>query len=288
MIYSLGSINADHVYRLLRLPTPGETLAAHAYSRMLGGKGANQSIAAVRAGARVVHIGALGPDGDWMRDALATAGVDVTHVANAAVASGHAIVMVDSVGENSIVIHPGANRALDFNGVEAALHDARPSDWLLMQNETNCQVEAARMAHGRGMRVAYSAAPFDARSVQAVIPYLTLLILNAAEAAQLFQMVGEVLVPRLLITRGADGAEWRDLEKAETVSIPAFPVHPTDTTGAGDCFSGYTVAGLSAGLSPVRALRQAAAAAALQVQRLGASGAIPALSDVKTFLAYHD
>ena len=140
-----------------------------------------------------------------MRDALATAGVDVTHVANAAVASGHAIVMVDSVGENSIVIHPGANRALDFNGVEAALHDARPSDWLLMQNETNCQVEAARMAHGRGMRVAYSAAPFDARSVQAVIPYLTLLILNAAEAAQLFQMVGEVLVPRLLITRGADG-----------------------------------------------------------------------------------
>ena len=288
MIYSLGSINVDHVYRLSHLPATGETLAADTWTRILGGKGANQSIAAARAGARVVHIGALGLDGNWMRDALADAGVDVTHVTTAEAASGHAIVMVDASGENAIVIHPGANRALHPNQIKAALRDARPGDWLLMQNETNCQGEAARMAKSHGLQVAYSAAPFDVDAARAVLPFVSLLILNAVEDEQLFQAVSVVDVPMRLVTHGARGAEWFDANSGRAVPVPAFCVQAIDTTGAGDCFAGYAVAGLATGLAPAQALRRASAAAALQVQRLGASEPIPTAAEVDAFLSDHD
>ena len=288
MIYSLGSINADHFYRLSHLPTPGETLAVETCTRMLGGKGANQSIAAVRAGACVVHIGALGPDGSWMRDVLADAGVDVTHVTEAGTASGHAIVMVDASGENTIVIHPGANRALNPSQIEVALRDARPGDWLLMQNETNCQGEAARIARSQGLQVAYSAAPFDVDAVRSVMPFVSLLILNAVEDAQLLQELSVVDVPMRLVTRGAKGAEWVDEKSGKAVFVPAFRVPAIDTTGAGDCFAGYAVAGLATGFAPAQALRRASAAAALQVQRPGASEAIPTAAEVDAFLNAHD
>jgi ribokinase len=124
MIFNLGSINADHLYRVAHLPRAGETVAAQGYARLLGGKGANQSIAGARAGGQVVHIGAVGADGDWMIAALADAGVDVRHVRQGPVVSGHAVVTVEEGGENAIVIHAGANRELRLQDVEAALAEA--------------------------------------------------------------------------------------------------------------------------------------------------------------------
>ncbi len=284
MIYNLGSINTDHIYRLSHLPRPGETLAADSYVRILGGKGANQSVAVARAGASVRHIGAVGPDGDWLVAALAGHGVDVTHVARSAAPSGHAVIHVDAAGENAIVIWPGANRALHPADVAAALDGATPGDWLLMQNETSLQVETAQLARDRGMRIACSAAPFEPDAVRAVLPYVTLLILNAVEADQLRPSLGRIDVPQLLVTHGAQGAEWHDLIRSEHVTVPAFSVNAVDTTGAGDCFAGYAVAGLSQGMNPQAALTRAAAAAALQVTRPGAAEAIPGLSEVLAFL----
>jgi ribokinase len=288
MIYTFGSINADHVYRLSRLPAPGETLTADTYIRVLGGKGANQSIAAVRAGASVVHIGAVGHDGDWMRRTLATEGVNVDHLITLDTVSGHAVVMVDACGENAIVIHPGANRRVPVPLIEAALGDARPGDWLLMQNETSGQVEAAQRARALGLHVAYSAAPFDVAAVRAVLPFVSLLILNAIEAGQLLKKLGAVDVPMMLVTRGAKGAELFNATSDETLFVPAFSVTAIDTTGAGDCFAGYAVASLAAGLAPAKALRRASAAAALQVQHPGASAAIPTAAEVDDFLAAQD
>lgn len=284
-VWCLGSLNADHIYRVERLPAAGETLPARGYARMLGGKGANQSIAAARAGAMVLHIGAVGRDGAWMRDALGAAGVDVRHVAETGDVSGHAVVLVDAEGENAIVIHPGANRALCPSRVGAALDDAPAGSWLLMQNETNGQADAARRARSRGMNLAYSAAPFDVDAVRQVLPYVTLLILNSVEAAQLGQALGPVDVPFMLVTRGADGAVWQERETGECVTVPAYPVPVRDTTGAGDCLAGYMVAGLAEGLGAGNALRRATAAAALQVQREGGSVAIPARAEVDAFLA---
>ena len=284
-VWCLGSINADHIYRLTRLPTPGETLPAIGYRRMLGGKGANQSIAAARAGAEVHHLGAVGHDGAWMVAALADCGVDVSGVVMLDEASGHALVMVDDAGENAIVIHPGTNRALDLPQVTAALSRLARGDWLLLQNETNLQAEAARLARDAGAQVVYSAAPFEVEAVSSVLPFVSLLILNAVEAAQLEAALGPVDVPHFLVTKGARGAVWNDRKSGETVSVDAHSVPVRDTTGAGDCFAGYVVAALAMGRTVRAALRLANAAAALQVMRDGASEAIPTLSEVRGFLA---
>ena len=289
MIYNLGSINADFFYRMPRLPGPGETLAATAMSSGLGGKGANQSVAVARAGARVRHLGSVGRDGRWLVDQLAAVGADVAGIRISDLPTAHAIVMIDSAGENQIVIYPGANHDQCPEQIKAAFAEASPGDWLLLQNETSHQLEAAEMANGIGMCVAYSAAPFDADAVARLLPHLSLLIMNEVEAGQLSKALGKPVlhlpVANVLITKGAKGADWHDTRLLQTVSIPAFSVDPVDTTGAGDTFAGYAVAGLSQGMSPQGALRRAAAAAAISVTRPGTADAIPTLVEVEAFLA---
>lgn len=286
MIYNLGSINIDHFYRLAHLPAPGETLAALDYSMGLGGKGANQSAAAAKAGAQVAHIGAVGPDGSWIIDRLAGFGVDVTQIARLSTPTGHAIITTDPSGENAIVLFSGANRALPVATVTSALAAIGPTDWLILQNETTHQSEAAALARAQGANVAYSAAPFDPDATRALLPHITLLILNAIEAAQLSAALGigldELDVPELLITRGGEGAMWRD-SKGNHAFAPALKVAAVDTTGAGDTFAGYFVAGRSLGQTPHQALNWAATAAALKVTRPGTADAIPTAAEVMAF-----
>lgn len=284
-IWNLGSINIDHVYRVPHLPGPGETLSALGYAQGLGGKGANQSVAAARAGARCHHIGAVGPGADWVLAELAGYGVDLTHVTQQAEPTGHAIITVDAGAENSIVLYPGANRVLTGAMVTAALAGAAPSDTLLLQNETSAQAEAAALAAARGLRVIYSAAPFDLAAVQAVLPHVGLLVMNEGEAAELRAGLGALPGCDCLITQGARGAEW--LSGAGDLRLPAFRVTPVDTTGAGDTFIGTLVAGLDLGLDRAAAMRRAMAAAALQVTRPGAAQAIPLAAEVDGFLADH-
>lgn len=286
-IWNLGSINIDHFYRLPHLPAPGETLAAESYAVGLGGKGANQSVAAAKAGARVMHIGGAGPD-SWALERLRGLGVDCRHVEHCAAATGHAIINVDARGENAIVLYAGANRAFGLEGVAAALAEAVPGDTLLLQNETAHQAEAAQMARAKGMRVVYSAAPFEVAAVRAVLPHLTLLVLNEVEAGQLAEALGaeldRLLVPQILVTRGSEGAEWRDLASGERVFQPAFAVAAVDTTGAGDTFAGYFAAARDKGMPPAEALRLASAAASVKVTRAGTADAIPARAEVDAFL----
>ena len=289
-IYNLGSINLDHFYQLPRLPTPGETVATGGYNAGLGGKGANQSVAAARAGARVLHVGAIGEDGDWALQRLESYGVDATQIACVGTPTGHAIINVDAKGENTIVIFPGANRAQSAEAIARALEAASPRDTLLLQNETSHQVEAARLARDAGMRVIYSAAPFDIDAVRAVLPYASLLVMNAVEAGQLREALGQDLaalpVGGIVVTRGGQGVEWISAG-SEPVFAPAFPVTPVDTTGAGDCFTGSLAAALDAGRPPQEAMRFAAAAAALQVTRPGTADAMPTRAEVGSFLEQH-
>lgn len=287
-IWNLGSINIDKVYRLPRHPAPGETLAALSYATGLGGKGANQSVAAAKAGARVVHLGAVGEDGGWTLERLALAGVDVARVHTGSEATGHAVIFVAEDGENIIVIHPGANRQIPAHAVTEGLEESRPGDLLLIQNETSAQEAAAREGRTRGLRVAYSAAPFEVDAVRAVLPYLSLLLLNELEAEQLEEALGQGIatlgIPDIVVTRGARGARWIT-EGEEELTVPAHSVDVVDTTGAGDCFAGYLVAALDEGAGPEAAMRLAAAASALQVGRAGAADAMPSRMEVETFLA---
>jgi len=283
-VYTLGSINIDHVYRVPHLPKPGETLAADSYTMGLGGKGANQSVAAARAGAAVFHIGAVGGDGAWSLTQLQVYGVDTAHVAWFEGPTGHAIINVDPQAENAIVLFSGANQQLSESHAAEALNGARAGDTLMMQNETSAQAGAAQIAAARGMRVMYSAAPFEVSALRAVLPFATLLLMNEGEAAALWQALGTMPKTDIIITKGAKGAEWISAS-TEPLFVPSFPVTPVDTTGAGDCFAGTIAAALDAGLSPEQAMRRAAAAAAIQVTRPGAAAAMPTRAEVEAFMA---
>lgn len=281
-IFTVGSINADFFYYVDHLPAPGETLAAHGYVRGLGGKGANQSIAAALAGSDVTHIGAVGADGVWAIEAMAARGVTVDKIRTSETATGNAMIVVDANGENIITLYPGANTGLGPDEL-GALSGAQPGDILLLQNEVNLSAEAAKAASARGLKVLYSAAPFEVAAVEAVLPHIDMLLLNAVEHAQLTETLGAVSVPEVLITKGSDGA---DLISAEAViHVEAVAVEPVDTTGAGDCFAGYFAAGLDQGLGAKAALELAAKAAGLKVTRRGTSDAFPSRAEVNAFKA---
>ncbi|MDU8927907.1 ribokinase [Alisedimentitalea sp. MJ-SS2] len=287
-IYNLGSINADLFYSVPHLPRPGETLAATGHSTGLGGKGANQSVAAALAGSSVVHIGAVGLDGAWAVQRLREFGVDTAHVSTVDAPTAHAIINVDPQGENAIVIFSGANIRQSLTQLKSTLSAASSGDSLMLQNETNLQVEAAQEARRRGLQVIYSAAPFDAQAVQEMLPHTDVLVMNAVEAGQLSKALSikieDLSVAHVLITRGSQGAAWHDLKSGEVIEVPAHAVTPVDTTGAGDCFIGYVVAGLDQGMSAEEAMRLGSAASAIHVTRPGTADAIPARDEVDALM----
>ena len=286
-IFNLGSINIDHFYTLPHLPQPGETLSATSHSFGLGGKGINQSVAAARAGAKVHHVGAISKSDTWVRDRIESYGVNCQHISALEADTGHAIILVDSAGENSIILDAGANAKIHIGTARRALDAGVSHDIFLIQNETNLQVDAAKLAKAKGMRVFYSAAPFDLVSVQKILPYVSTLLVNEVEAEQICAALGsrldEIPVPQILVTLGSKGAMWRSNETGEVIEVSSPKVTAVDTTAAGDTFAGYFAAGCDLGLSVGDALLWAASAASLKVTQHGTADAIPTAKDVAAF-----
>ena len=284
-IYNLGSINIDMVYRVPHFPVPGETLAAKSYTQGLGGKGANMSVAAARAAARVRHIGAVGVDGRWAVARMLEYGVDTTHISELPVATGHAIINVDDAGENTIVLWTGANDQISVDQIGSALAEANTGDTLMMQNETTGQLIAAKIAKDLGLKVVYAAAPFDAAAVTPLLPYIDFLVLNVVEAQQLETAIGqapeELKIDNVIVTLGGDGCRWYANSVKLVTYFPAIKVDPIDTTGAGDTFTGYLVAALDRGMPIEQAINLATQAGALMVTRLGTADVIPDLKEVQ-------
>ena len=285
MIWNLGSINADNFYLLPHLPAPGETISARNFRQGLGGKGANMAVAAARAGTRVMHVGALGADGGWALERLLEYGVETAHITLMEGVTGHANIAVDLEGENNIIIFPGTNHEITEEMIGAALSEASSGDWLLMQNETNGQRFAAQTAKTLGLRLAYAAAPFDAEAVKAILDRIDLLVLNEVEAAQLRAATGGELrqlpVDDIVVTLGAGGCEWVSNKAHRVESYPAYQVDVVDTTGAGDTFTGYLVAGLDRGMTMPHAIDLAMRAGALMVTRHGTADVIPDLKEIR-------
>jgi len=282
-IWNLGSINTDDIYRVPHLPRPGETLHALDMQRFLGGKGANMSVAAARAGAHTIHIGALGADGDWARTRLLEYGVDTRHIATVSAPTGHAVIAVSEDGENQIVILSGANGKVSQERIGQALSSAVSGDIFVTQNETNGQGYAMSMARDMGLRTCYAAAPFDPDAVMAVMPNLDLLVLNEVEAEQLAYATNESLidlpVKDIIVTLGAKGCRW--MSDGASKDFAAVEVDPVDTTGAGDTFTGYLLAALDRGQGFEQAISLATLAAALMVTRQGTADVIPDLKEVQ-------
>ncbi len=284
-VFNLASINADLFYQVPHLLAPGETLASTDHSRGLGGKGANMSVAIASAASRVVHIGAVGADGRWAVERLLEYGVDTRHINEIDVPTGHAVIMVDDHGENAILLFPGANRAITETHIEVALTQASEADTFLFQNETSAQTEGAKLASAKGMRVVYAAAPFDAQAVKAVLPMLDILVMNAVEAQQLTDALGGTLadlpVRDVVVTLGGDGCRWLNTDEGTDKTFPAIPVAPVDTTGAGDTFTGFLIAGLDRGLPMEQAISLGQQAGAIMVTRHGTADVIPDLKDIE-------
>ena len=197
---------------------------------------------------------------------------------------------VDDNAENQIVLASGANLAFEREQTSDALAMADPEhDWVLCQNETNLVHEIVNKAKKLGLRVAYSAAPFDADHVLPILKKIDLLAVNDGEATALANALGKdprgLGLPYLLITRGSEGAELWTPDGC--IVQPSFKVTPVDTTGAGDTFLGAFLANLTSTNEPEMALEFAAAAAAIQVTRAGAAIAIPERSEITAFLEEH-
>ena len=282
-IYNLGSVNIDRVYSLDHIVAPGETVSASALHEVPGGKGFNQSVALARAGARVHHIGAIGPDGAHLAAMLRETGADTAALASVAEPTGHAIIQVDREGRNSIVVFAAANGAITPEAVRAALADAKPGDVLLCQNETSSVAEAMREAKARGMRIVFNPSPFNDKIASLPLDLVDQFIVNETEEAGLAALGGVTAGAARVVTRGADGCEsfapGRDPVRAD-----AFRVKAVDTTAAGDTFTGYYLASVAAGATEAEALRRASAAAAISVTRLGAAPSVPTAEEVDAFL----
>jgi ribokinase len=286
-IYNLGSINIDRFYALHHLPQPGETLGALRHSVGLGGKGMNQSVAAARAGAKVKHIGAIGQADAWVRARIESYGVDCQFLRELDGNTGHAIIFVDEQGENTIILEPGTNTKQDSEFVIEAIDSAVAGDTLLLQNETNLQPHAATFAMVKGMRVIYSAAPFSVAAIKALVPDVSMVVMNAIEAEQLCCEMNitleQIPAPQVLVTLGSKGAMWRSNETGEVIEVSSPKVTAVDTTAAGDTFAGYFAAGLDLGMPVKKAMEWATQAAALKVTRHGTADVIPTAADVEAF-----
>ena len=285
-ILNIGSLNLDYVYAVPHFVEAGETLLSSRRDVFAGGKGLNQTVAAARAGAEVCHGGAVGADGDMLLDLLRDAGADVSAVARVDVPTGHAVIQVTPQGENAILILGGANRAVSPETVGIALEKVGPGDILLLQNEINGLDHIIRRAAQKGLRILFNPAPMEKAVKDLPLELLDTLIVNEGEgkalAGDMDALKAAYPNQKILLTQGRWGASlWTG---SEVLFQPAFPVEAVDTTAAGDCFLGYYAAALAENLPYAAALRLAAAASALSVQRQGAAPSIPLRGEVEDFL----
>ena len=297
MIVVFGSINVDLTFRLPHLPAVGETVLTPTFTQAVGGKGANQAIAAARDGAPTRFIGCVGSDtyGGMARAAMAEVGIDIGGVRSAPEGTAVAAVWIDGAGRNQIAVASGANRALK---VDTLLQQALPAGTtVVLQMETPAsEVEAAiRYARGRNAKIILNLAPALPLPL-ATLKQVDVLVVNEHEAATLgavlelgqdepADLIGaltRVLGNTVVITLGAKGAIgardeviWR---------VEALPVTAIDSTGAGDCFVGVLASALMRGETMPAAMRRAAAAGSLACTIVGAGPSFPARDKIDAAL----
>ncbi|MEI7057811.1 ribokinase [Nocardioides sp. CCNWLW239] len=268
----VGSINVDLTASVERLPGAGETVAGGRLRRDVGGKGANQAVAASRLGACVRMIGAVGPDADggWAVETIRSAGVDVNGIAITDFPTGTALIAVDAAGENQIVVCGGANTQVD-PGIAIGADEA-----VLMQLELPLGVVRAVADRAQGF-VALNAAP--ARSLSAdLVERVDLVIVNETEYAAMPELRA---ARRVAVTYGAAGAAMF-VDGVETTRVPSVPVtEVVSTVGAGDAFSAALTLAVLAGMSDQDALRTACAVGAAVVAYPGAQ---PPLRGLETYV----
>lgn len=287
-ILNFGSLNIDDVYSVPHFLQPGETLSASGCEIFPGGKGLNQSVALARAGAAVWHAGKIGEDGIWLRDLLKDSGVHTELLSVCEEKTGHAIIQVDSSGQNCILLYSGANGAITKEYVDEVLQNFSAGDLLVLQNEINLLDYIMSAAAEKGMQIALNPSPMNDGVLKCPLDKVTWFLLNEVEGEQVTgetdpEKIAETLLSRypnarVVLTLGKRGVYYRSAEECCSHGIFSVPV--VDTTAAGDTFTGFFLSTAAEGKTIAESLRIASAASSIAVSRKGAAVSIPTLEEV--------
>ncbi len=299
----IGSYNTDLTIKTRKIPRPGETIIGGVFSEGGGGKGANQAVAAVRAGASVCFVARVGSDvlGNEGITRLTAESIDTRYVYRDTEAStGVAFIVVDERGENSIVVASGANARLSPADITSAENEIASARVILVQLESPLEAVRAAIRTGRENGVTVVLNPAPAQSLEpSLLREVDIITPNKVEAEMLtgikvtdeesmraiVKKFFDFGIKNVLITLGSQGV-YAGLPKTMEL-IPAFNVQPIDSTGAGDVFSGSLAAFLSEGMCIEKAATMAVASASLSVTRMGAQNSAPQRMEIEQFIASH-
>jgi len=301
-IVVIGSSNVDFIMKMDRLPARDETVTDAVFMQTFGGKGANQAVAAGRAGGDVVFVNCVGDDPyvERMLAGLRESGVRTDHIRReAGISSGAALVMIGEGGHNYLSVAPGANGCLTPARIDAVRDLIAGAAYVLMQFEIPAEsvARALEIAAAEGVPVVWNyapASPFDVSQLGKV----AIVVANEPESSALTGIpvtdlasaqaaavkLREMGPGTAIVTLGEAGSVVAEKDAPEGIHIPAFPVEPVDTTAAGDTYCGCLVVALAEGKSLAEAVRFASAGGALCVQRLGAQPSIPWRDEIDAFL----
>jgi ribokinase len=286
-----GAVNIDYVYQVDHIALPGETISAVSIQKSAGGKGANQAAAAAKAGIEVYLAGKIGNDGEFLLALLKSYGVKTDYVSIWDGPTGHALIQVDSNGQNSIIIHAGGNGEITSYEAEEVISKFTNGDIISLQNEVPFTAQMMNAAARAGIKICYNPSPWNENIQKIPLELVNLLIVNELEGPALAGLPAETpaeetllrLCERfpekeIILTAGKNGAYYGFGEIRERGNIIDLPV--ADTTGAGDTFTGYFLAARVKNYQVTQALNIACKAASISVSRNGAMEAIPSAQEV--------
>jgi ribokinase len=297
MITVFGSVGMDLLFSLPHLPAIGETVLTPAYTTAMGGKGANQAVAAARDGGRVRFVGSAGPDrfGDDARSLLRAEGIDLAGLATVDAPTCVASIHFDTHGRNQIAVASGANLLTRADALQPGILAA--GDWLVLQMEipSGEVSKAMALAKARSARVILNLAPVLPVE-EAALRQVDVLVLNEHEAAVLCTHMGQasdapaelagplakLLGTTVIVTLGPDGAVGARGD--QLWQVPSMPVKTVDTTGAGDCFVGVLAATMDRGFEMQPAMRRACVAASMACTLVGAAQSFPTGAAIDSML----
>ncbi len=287
-ILNIGSMNIDYVYSVDHIIAPGETESTGGREIFLGGKGINQSIALAKAGACVYHAGMIGEDGIAFLDACKEYGVDSRFIRIIDVPTGHTVIQVDKIAQNSILLYGGANQKLTEEFIDEVIANFEKGDMLLLQNEVNHLDYIVDKAYEAGFQIALNPSPFNEKIKNVDLSKISIFLLNEVEGFQItgYEDEEEILADmkrrfpeaKIILTLGKKGAVYS--YKDEKYFQESFKVEAVDTTAAGDTFTGYFLTGLMEGMDVQKVLKMSVKASSIAVTRPGAAASIPMRKEV--------
>ena len=285
-ILNFGSINKDFVYLVENFVQSGQTISSKKYEVFLGGKGLNQRVALAHSGANIYHAGCINKNDDSIIIQLNKWGVNTDNIIKVEDPTGHAIIQVNDNGENSIIIHGGANHSISSEQIENTLNKFKSGDILVLQNEINKIEEIINRGYEIGMKIFLNPAPFTKEIINYPLQKLDTLIFNESEGFGLSsgeQDKTKILKylskkypsTKLLLTLGKKGSIY--IYNNKVIEIPANKVNSVDTTAAGDTYIGYFISSYYKNNEVKESMEIASKAASISTTKMGGAISIPKL-----------